>query len=58
MSKRYACWGTDVVYKFKWRAALQDAIIAFRQRYKKVVPVDPDLDSCDMTQETDERPPV
>lgn len=32
---RYASWGTDGSYRWFWRAALQDAIFAFKQRYKK-----------------------
>lgn len=35
MSKRYCSWGTDNSYRWKWRAALQDAIFAFKQRYKE-----------------------
>ena len=33
--KRYASWGSDKNYRWKWRAALQDAIFAFKQRMKK-----------------------
>ena len=33
MSKKvYASWGTDRVYRWLWRAALQDAIFAFKNR--------------------------
>ena len=30
--KRYASWGTDNSYRWLWRAALQDAIFAFKNR--------------------------
>ena len=30
--KKYASWGTDKTYRWLWRAALQDAIFAFRSR--------------------------
>jgi hypothetical protein len=33
--KRYASWGSDSTYRWLWRAALQDAIWAFKQRMKK-----------------------
>ena len=29
---RYTSWGSHKVYKWLWRAALQDAIFAFRKR--------------------------
>ena len=32
---RYASWGSDKAYKWKWRAALQDAFWAFNQRMNK-----------------------
>ena len=32
MAKRYASWGTDKTYRWLWRAALQDAIFAFKNR--------------------------
>lgn len=35
--KRYASWGSDKNYRWKWRAALQDAIFAFKIRYKSEV---------------------
>ena len=30
--KRYASWGSDQNYRWLWRAALQDAVWAFRIR--------------------------
>jgi len=33
MSKRYSSWGSDKTYRWLWRAALQDAIFAFKKRY-------------------------
>ena len=35
--KRYASWGSDKVFRWKWRAALEDAIFAFKIRYKSDV---------------------
>jgi len=32
---RYASWGSDKSYKWLWRAALQDAIFAFKTRMNK-----------------------
>jgi len=34
MRTRYSSWGTDKTYRWLWRAALQDAIFAFKNRYK------------------------
>ncbi len=33
----YASWGSDKNYRWLWRAALQDAIFAFKLRYKSGV---------------------
>jgi len=33
--KRYASWGTDKTYRWKWRAALQDAFFAYKARMGK-----------------------
>ena len=35
MKKRYASWGSDKSYKWLWRAALQDAIFAFKTRINR-----------------------
>jgi hypothetical protein len=35
MSRKYASWGSDKSYRWLWRAALQDAIFAWKNRYKK-----------------------
>lgn len=32
MGIRYSSWGADKAYRWLWRAALQDAIFAFRNR--------------------------
>ena len=35
MSKRYASFGSDKSYRWLWRAALQDAIFAFKNRMSR-----------------------
>ncbi len=35
MKKRYASWGSDKSFRWLWQAALQDAFVAFKNRYKK-----------------------
>lgn len=35
MNIRYSSWGSDKAYRWLWRAALQDGIFAFKNRYKK-----------------------
>jgi len=39
MAKRYSSWGSDVSYRWLWRAALQDGIFAFKRRMNKKHPI-------------------
>ena len=34
MKTRYASWGIDKTFRWLWQAALQDAIFAFKNRYR------------------------
>jgi hypothetical protein len=42
--KKYASWGSDSTYRWLWRAALQDAIFAFRKRLGRSYVTSEDLE--------------